>query len=272
MFPRDLNCLLILVLAFDATRGKLLNRPQYIYEGLIKSVHDYFNNTCIILFHGTEDPLWMEGLQEGDGLMALQKYLSAALQVRTSVMDFGMFRERATPEILEFENLDLQVGHSYYRIKRPLFVLLNDQAEVRDEFADVSSWIAMAYPTWLVFLEPTTALEDFFKDIHAPFNGKLMVARSNAEEERITEVYRIDEGERIRATEFGSWSPSSGLKSPRLSLYQRRNDLFGRNIRVVSVQDPPISVLKRDQDDAVIGIQGFFGEVIKLLEEGMNCT
>lgn len=28
-------------------------RPVYVYEHVIRGMHDYFNNTCIILLHNT---------------------------------------------------------------------------------------------------------------------------------------------------------------------------------------------------------------------------
>lgn len=37
-------------------------------------------------------------------------------------------------------------------------------------------------------------------------------------------------------------------------------------------QDPPISRISRDEAGQPFGITGFFGEVIQLLQEGMNCT
>ena len=104
-----------------ASTGQLLIRPLYVYEGLIKGVHDYFNNTCIILFHGASDRLETNELGEIEGLLTLQRYLSGSLNIRTSIMDFHMVRR--------------QIGTSYFHIKRPLFVLLNDLDEIRDQFS-----------------------------------------------------------------------------------------------------------------------------------------
>lgn len=46
---------------FECARGQSLIRPVYIYEGLIKSIHDYFNNTCIILLHANPNPIETQG-------------------------------------------------------------------------------------------------------------------------------------------------------------------------------------------------------------------
>ncbi|KAL0119313.1 hypothetical protein PUN28_009707 [Cardiocondyla obscurior] len=242
-------------------RGQLI-RPVYVYEGLIKGIHDYFNNTCIILLHNTSNPVETQGLAESDHLLLLQKYLSSTLHIRTTFMDFDMFSTR--------------VGQSYYHIKRPLFVLLNDYEDTRDGFAhQISTWIAMAYPTWLVFFRNETKFTDFFLEIFVPFDCKFMVAQSSANvtsREIITEVYQVDRGKELRSMQFGIWDVRDGLKGPTRSLFLRRNNLFGQNIRVTSVHDPPISIFHRNEQNDITGISGFFGEVILLLQDALNCT
>lgn len=41
---------------------------------------------------------------------------------------------------------------------------------------------------------------------------------------------------------------------------------------IVCSQDPPVTRILRDKESRMLGIGGFFGEVIQLLQEGMNCT
>ncbi|XP_017796565.1 PREDICTED: probable glutamate receptor [Habropoda laboriosa] len=231
-----------------------LIRPIYVYQSLIKGVHDYFNNTCIILFHGSSNVVETKGIEETEGLLSLQRYLSGSLNVRTAIMDFRMFKSR--------------VEKTYRHIKRPLFVLLNDLDEIREQFVEVSEWIAMAYPTWLLFLRDGTNLEEFLSNVHVPFDCMLMVAQRDTEGnvEIVQDVYRIARGDVLRSMKFAAWDQAGGFRAPRLGLYQRRHDLQGRDIRVVSIHDPPVSRILRD------GIGGFFGEVIQLLQQGMNCT
>lgn len=91
----------------------------------------------------------LSGLEDAEELLALQMYLSGSLSVRTSIMDFHMFKRQVDIESLHcFFHLysvnificifEFQVGHSYYHIKRPLFVLLNDLNETKDQFIKVS--------------------------------------------------------------------------------------------------------------------------------------
>ncbi|XP_011872070.1 PREDICTED: glutamate receptor U1-like isoform X2 [Vollenhovia emeryi] len=244
----------------DLPSGQLI-RPVYVYQGLIKGIHDYFNNTCVIFLHNNRNPVETQGLEENERMLLLQKYLSMTYHIRTTFMDFHMFNTR--------------IGQSYHHIKRPLFVLLNDYENTRDGFANISTWIAMAYPTWLVFFGNETTFADFFLEIYVPFDCKFMVAQSSANVtggEIITEVYQIDRGKELRSMRFGVWDVKNGLKGPKHGLFLRRNNLFGQNIRVTSVHDPPISLLRRNKQQEIIGISGFFGQVLRLLQETLNCT
>jgi len=110
------------------TGSAQLIKPVYVYERLIRDIHIYFNNTCIILLHNNPNPTETQGeidgliggegrfceivwkatsdlstersfcrfadLREGDRLLLLQKYLSSTLHIRTTFMDFNMFKTR----------------------------------------------------------------------------------------------------------------------------------------------------------------------------------
>lgn len=119
-----------------------------------------------------------------------------------------------------------------------------DNADSRRErlftaMQQVSTWITMAYPTWLVFFKNKTEIADFLFKIYIPFDCKFMVARTNVSDsgqEIITEVYQIDRRKELRSHPFGVWDVKKGLKGPaQRGLYLRRNDLYGQNIRVTSV-------------------------------------
>lgn len=58
------SCVYLDILPVEAE--SILIRPYYVYENLIKGVHDYFNNTCIILFHGSSKLREEEGECIGD--------------------------------------------------------------------------------------------------------------------------------------------------------------------------------------------------------------
>nr|UEN71271.1 ionotropic receptor 2 [Gregopimpla kuwanae] len=133
----------------------------------------------------------------------------------------------------------------------------------------------MSYPTWLIFFRDETRIEDFFMEIYVPFDCTFMVAQGEGNDsntEIITEVYQIDRDQELRHSTFGTWHPKHGITTPTVALYQRRNDLYGKILRVASIHDPPGSLIVRDENGQMIGLGGFFGGIMQLLEESMNCT
>ncbi|XP_044005739.1 glutamate receptor ionotropic, delta-1-like, partial [Aphidius gifuensis] len=235
-----------------------LIRPNHVYEQVITGVHHYYNNTCIILMHATKDPIDTQGLEATKNLMELQAYLSKKY-IRTAIMEISIFISK--------------VGQSYYHIKRPLFVFLNDNEETKQQFSrDVAPWIDMSYPNWLVFMKNETNIDDYFDDIYVQFDCTFMTSKIYLEGEIITEVYQIDRGAELRKNLFATWNHSTGILTPKLSLYQRRNNLFGHTFRVMSIEDPPQSMISRNIKNEIIGFKGFFGGVIELLQKNMNCT
>lgn len=67
-FRREFCAALLLLCVSRSTRlsassdaEPILIRPLKVYESLIKGVHDHFNNTCIILFHGTMNVIEKKG-------------------------------------------------------------------------------------------------------------------------------------------------------------------------------------------------------------------
>lgn len=95
----------------------------------------------------------------------------------------------------------------------------------------------MAYPTWLLFLRDGTRFDEFLSNVYVPFDCILMVTQrdSKGTGEIVRDVYQISKEDNLRSMKFGEWNAREGFQGPQLGLYQRRNDLNGRNIRVVSV-------------------------------------
>ncbi|XP_015511066.2 probable glutamate receptor isoform X1 [Neodiprion lecontei] len=238
--------------------GQLI-RPNHVYQSMISGVHDYFNNTCIILLHATIDPMETKGTKNTVLLRNLQLYLSRERQTRTAIMDLGTFTTK--------------VGRSYFNIKRPLFVILNDQGNVQHLLTNqVSTWITMAYPTWMIFLSEGSTASDFFSRMDIPFDCEFLVSESNGTMEVITEVYRVSPGDVLRNLPFGTWSPTDGVRTTRLTFYQRRSNLFGKKLRVTSIENPPMSTILTDEQGEMIGVGGLFGRILEILQEKMNCT
>lgn len=152
---------------------------------------------------------------------------------------------------------------------------MNDSDELKIEFADeISPWISMAYPTWIIFFRENTTIDSFFRNIYIPFDCIFLVVEKSStdDEATLTEIYQIDKERELRISVFGYWNLQFGVTTPKLGLYQRRGDLFGQNLRVSSIEDPPVSLIVRNQFGQMVGLNGFFGKVVSLLGHGMNCT
>ena len=79
-------------------------------------------------------------------------------------------------------------------------------------------------PIWLLFLEEDHSLEDFFRDLHVPFNSKFLVAQVAGNDAYLTEVYRVSSRHPLSETNLGVW------RDGRLSMQltngkENRNDL-----------------------------------------------
>ncbi|KAK0098752.1 hypothetical protein PV326_004031 [Microctonus aethiopoides] len=194
----------------------------------------------------------------------LQEYFSKKY-IRTTIMEISTFIARVIVD--------------YYHIKRPLLVFLDDSDDVKYQFGNlVAPLVDLAYPNWLIFFREETEIENFFNDIYIPFDCTFMISKVNNQDnetinaEIIWEAYQIDRGKELRSGIFAKWNSETGIQLPKYSLYQRRNNLYGHQLRVTSIEDPPSSILVRNEVNEIIGLKGFFGGVIDLLKEGMNCT
>jgi hypothetical protein len=81
---------------------------------------------------------------------------------------------------------------------------------------------------WLLFLDSSSPLEEFFTDINIPFDCEFLVAQPEDDQVvGLTEVYRVSPTLPLQTYRFGNWTPGGGLAWPSLKRYQRRNHLHG---------------------------------------------
>jgi len=86
-----------------------------------------------------------------------------------------------------------------------------------------------------MFIDPVTSLEEFFIDIHIPFDCEFLVAeKSNAAGEGVmslTEIYRVQPTQLLQTYRLGNWSSATGLTWSTVPFNQRRGDLQGVTIK-----------------------------------------
>jgi len=95
---------------------------------------------------------------------------------------------------------------------------------------------------WLFFMDTTTSIEDFFANIHIPFNSEFLVAQDASGVDSkylvvtLTEVYRVRATLPLQQHRVANWSSVSGIKWTTAHLYDRR-DLQGITIKCVFVPE-----------------------------------
>jgi hypothetical protein len=94
-----------------------------------------------------------------------------------------------------------------------------------------------------VFLDPVTSLEEFFIDVHIPFDCEFLIAEnSNVRDEEhleltLTEVYRVHLSGPLQKYRVGNWSSGAGITWSTVPFYQRRGNLQGITIKAAIVAD-----------------------------------
>ena len=86
---------------------------------------------------------------------------------------------------------------------------------------------------WLLFLDRTMSLEDYFSDIHVPVNCEFLVAqeqevtRDKRSVVTLTEVFRVHRTHALQIHRTGAWSSSDGFAWSTVPFDERRGDLHG---------------------------------------------
>jgi hypothetical protein len=86
---------------------------------------------------------------------------------------------------------------------------------------------------WLLFLEGSQSLDEFFSDVHVPFNWRFLVAQPENDTVLLTEVYRVSATHTLTVNHYGVWTEGHPIRS-RGNLYDGRRDLQGLRMRAVS--------------------------------------
>ncbi|KAI4485059.1 hypothetical protein M0802_012817 [Mischocyttarus mexicanus] len=148
---------------------------------------------------------------------------------------------------------------SYYvkRIVRPLYVAMISNYNAIDEFSLATSNFDMSFAAWLVIFiynghDPDYCHDPPFNIFHLRFDSK-MIVRCNREN-ILREWYSIDKN-LTEIDDIASWNLENGITMTVPShLYDRRNNLKGTIMRVVTIKNSPfIKVQKNGRLGGIIG-------------------
>ncbi|XP_021929135.1 uncharacterized protein LOC110834355 isoform X2 [Zootermopsis nevadensis] len=120
---------------------------------------------------------------------------------------------------------------------------------------------------WIILETSDTNVSSFLLSLETiSFRSQVVVVtsrHSTTYTADLVEWYRVVPGGPLRHQLFGRWSRPGGVITSSKDLWQRRSDLEGLQLNVVTVEDPPFVT-------TLPGPQGYFVDVWRVLEAALN--
>lgn len=90
---------------------------------------------------------------------------------------------------------------------------------------------------WLMFMDSSTSVEEFFAGIHIPFDSEFLVAQWSAQRVQLslTELYRVHYASPLQTFCIGNWTYNGGLSWSSVPFFTRRKDLKGIAIKAAVI-------------------------------------
>lgn len=193
--------------------------------------------------------MFQQEREEQKFLWALQNSFSKS--VSTVAMDFRSFNK--TVSLLWYQfivvmiwknvtiNNSIQIADTFENAVNPLFVLLHDNEISQQHLTWVSEWMVMStYSTWLLFIEETTSIESFFKDVYVSIDSNFIVSQQklNSSEEEVTCVYHIEKSD-LQVKKFASLTEQSGLAEFTQVLDEKAKNFYGKVMKICFYEVKP---------------------------------
>jgi len=116
----------------------------------------------------------------------------------------------------------------------------------------------MSKATWMLFVDTTWPLDEFFSDVYIPFDCEFVVVQPAGDEGAVlTEVYRVRPSSPLQKYHFGTWSAVDGLFCTDKSLYQRRDNLQGLALKTAFLKVSVLAHSVRIDNSAFERVEGF---------------
>ncbi|XP_032670187.1 uncharacterized protein LOC116843675 [Odontomachus brunneus] len=202
--------------------------------------------------------------------------LSVDLNITTMVHTWSREFSRRGVMTVTSTFLSLVTDYKYYKnIVRPLFVILLDSKESIDGFANTTRNLrSMSSPAWLVlFLQfsgsslNTSCRHPVDNIFNVNFNTKMLVLCYD--QPVLTEWYAVNDNH-TRTSELATWSADKGLiLIKRKSFYSRRDNLFGKVVRVAFVYTAKNPILvkmnatMKEKEQLPLGLTNAFQQICK---------
>ena len=87
-----------------------------------------------------------------------------------------------------------------------------------------------AVSKWLIFLESTVILDEYFSDIFIPQSCEFLVAQGDSQME-VNEVYHLHQKGSLQMVHMGTWTPDSQMVLSSKCFHDRRGNLQGATLK-----------------------------------------
>lgn len=99
----------------------------------------------------------------------------------------------------------------------------------------LSKKIPVQGSVWILFIN--SPIPDFFQSANLPFDIEMIVAEvKSASEIDMYEVYRVRHDYPLNVKKYGLWRLNMGLSAASESVYRRRNNLEGVEVKTGSIE------------------------------------
>jgi hypothetical protein len=114
--------------------------------------------------------------------------------------------------------------------------MLSDVATIRPVISlihQVSAADNFRSARWLLFMDKSTSIEEFFTDIYVPFDSEFLVVQWSAESAQVSlnELYHVLYTRPLQTFCVANWTYSGGFSWSSVPLFARRKDLQGIAIK-----------------------------------------
>ncbi|PNF14715.1 hypothetical protein B7P43_G09343 [Cryptotermes secundus] len=253
---RDMGPLLMQFVAYMLSLSAASYQHSYkaTAAGVVAHVGAHFRSTCVFLYYNQET----RSMGNLELLLQTQKALT---------------RRHLSSAIIPLDQLFVR-RHLRCRSSRPLYVLISSDSATGSALLKASSSVHLSKAVWILLSSfeetDTKPMDDYFRGIYIPLDCEFLVAHRQNNDVIISEVYNLNRDLPLSRNYFGTWRQDVGLALTNISFFERRNDLQGIVMKVASMTDPPMSVVRKTDNTLILG--GFFGEVWHSLEQRMNFT
>ncbi|KAK9303524.1 hypothetical protein QLX08_004833 [Tetragonisca angustula] len=238
--------------------GATIYADGSLYIPLIKWVRTYYSTSAVFLLHSLSENKHFDGVK-----IAYVSHTWSRL----------LHREQIATLSCTFKDIHALKRNS---ILRPLVIVFLPGSEAVSEFSRYSKSLKMSLFAWFVIFMTESMNKKYCYDpsgnpFHLLFDTEMLVMCYG--DPILREWYSVD-GNNTVIFDLIKWYPERQVRSStaalslltNFSLYERRNDLKGKVLRAVIVENSVLVVVKNNK------LEGYFSRAISELENYLNFT